>query len=148
MRRRSVLGLFVSGALLLTLVACGGGQRSTLRTLGSPSGQGAIDLSVANQTSTIVNNLYLAESQAVDRAGRAAFEGGSPEQAALWGSDVLPGGLEVGGQVKVTVPGPGRYDVRAVARDGEREQHVANLNLRPGGRYVLELHDGGWRPIR
>ncbi len=145
MRRRTALCVL---AAVTFAFACGGGARSTLRTLGTPSGQGAIDFSVKNDTDTIVNNVYLAESRAVDAAGRAAFESGSAEQAALWGKDVLAGGLEVGGAIGVSVPGPGRYDVRVVARDGEREQHVAGLSLKAGGRYVLELQSGGWRPIR
>ena len=61
--------------------------------------------------------------------------------------DRLKSGLESGGKVRVTIPKPGSYDVRAVDRDG-REQHVANLRLAAGGRYVLELEEGGWRAPR
>jgi hypothetical protein len=103
---------------------------------------------VHNRTETIVNNLYLAGSAQVTAAGRKAFEAGSPEQAELWGSDLLRSGLEIGGKLPVPVSAPGRYDVRVVARDGEREQRVTGLRLEAGGRYVLELHEGGWRPIQ
>ena len=128
----------------LLLGACASGPSSRLKTLGTPSGSGPIQLEVKNGTSAIVNNLFLAKSADVDRAGREAFHDDSPEQAALWGRDLLvKSALEVGGSVRVPVPGPGRFDVRAVARDG-REQHVGSLGLRAGGRYVLELGEGDW----
>jgi hypothetical protein len=133
---------------LLTLaglaLACASAPPSRLHTLGRPAGSGEIELSVENRSSSIVNNLFLASSKRIHAAGRSAFQEGSPEQAALWGDDLLKSGLEVGGKLRVPVPGPGRYDVRAVDRDG-RWQHVADLSLKAGGRYVLELGDGGWR---
>ena len=142
MHRRSCI-------LVLTwlVAACGGGAPSRLHTLGTPSGKGEVELQVENRTSAIVNNLYLSESAKVRGAGREALHSGSAEQAALWGQDLLKSGLEVGGKVRVPVPGPGRYDVRAVDREG-REQHVAGLKLAAGGRYVLEFEEGGWRAPR
>lgn len=103
---------------------------------------------VQNATETIINNIYLAPTERVTAAGRGAFHAGSPEQVALWGDDRLKSGLEIGGKVPVPVASPGKYDVRVVARDGEREQRVTGLRLEAGGRYVLELHEGGWRPIQ
>lgn len=142
MQRRHAL--FALAGLAL---GCGGGAPSRLHTLGKPSGKGDIDFAVENRTGAVVNNLYLTESARVRSAGRAAVEAGTPEQAALWGDDLLKSGLEPGGKIPVRVPGPGKYDLRAVDRDG-REQHVANLRLVAGGRYVLELEEGGWRSKR
>jgi hypothetical protein len=145
-RRITRRALFASSLFLV--VACAGGPASRLKTLGTPSGDGPIQFEVDNGSDTIVNNLFLAKSANVDRAGRKAFENESPEQAALWGKDQLvKSALEVGGKVQVPVAEPGSYDVRAVARDG-REQHVGRLGLRAGGHYVLELGEGGWRPAQ
>lgn len=142
MQRRTLILALASFAL-----GCGGGAPSRLHTLGKPSGQGEIDFQVENRTAAVVNNLYLADSDKVRGASREALTPGTPEQAALWGEDLLRSGLESGGKLRVAIPKPGRYDVRAVDRDG-REQHVANLRLTAGGRYVLELEEGGWRAKR
>jgi hypothetical protein len=140
MKRRA----FIVG-LALAATACGGSQ-STLHTLGIPKGKGPIQFEVENRTDSAVNNLYMVETAKVKAAGRKALESGTPEQAALWRDDLLTqSALEPKGKMALAVPGPGRYDVRAIAKDG-REQHVAGLKLAAGGRYVLELNDGGWRP--
>jgi hypothetical protein len=129
----------------LALFACGGSQ-STLHTLGIPKGKGPIDFAVENRTDVAVNNLYMVETSKVSAAGRKALQPGTPEQAALWGQDLLiQSALEPTGKQAIPVTAPGRYDVRAVDKDG-REQHVAGLKLAAGGRYVLELNEGGWRP--
>jgi len=131
--------------LALLSLGCAGAPPSRLHTLGKPSGSGEIELSVENRSGAIVNSLFMATTRRVKAAPRSAFEEGTPEQAALWGDDLLKSsGLEQDGQLRVPVPGPGRYDFRAVDRDG-RWQHVAGLSLKAGGRYVLELGDGGWR---
>ncbi|MCC6901597.1 MAG: hypothetical protein IT377_21680 [Polyangiaceae bacterium] len=142
MRRRAVVF-----ALLMLALGCGGGAPTRLHTLGKPSGKGEIELQVKNRSSAVVNALFLAESAKVASAPREALTPGTPEQAALWGQDLLKSGLETGGKLRVAVSGPGRWDVRAVDREG-REQHVAGLRLTAGGRYVLELEDGGWRAPR
>lgn len=135
MKRRA----FIVG-LVLGAVACGSSQ-STLHTLGIPKGKGPIQFEVENRTDSAVNNLYMVETAKVKAAGPDA-----EAQAALWRDDLLTqSALEPKGKMPLAVPGPGRYDVRAVAKDG-REQHVAGLKLAAGGRYVLELNDGGWRP--
>ncbi len=140
MRRRALLWLSL---LSLASLACAG-PSSTLKTLGTPSGTGPIDFQVENRSSAIINNLYLARTSDVRAAPDAAFVTGSPEQARLWGEDRLPGsGLEVGGSLPIRVEAPGRYDVRVIDRD-EREQHIAGLELRAGGRYILEVNDGSW----
>ena len=143
MRRR---GLIIALAGLLAS-ACGGSS-STLHHLGAPKGSGPIDFQIENRSDRIVNNLFLAKTTAVRAAGPQAFESGSDAQQRLWGEDQLVGSaLEIAGKVRVPITEPGRYDVRAVARDG-LEQHVAGLDLKAGGRYVLELHDGSWRRPR
>lgn len=134
-----------SAVVLGLALGCASGPSSRLHTLGKPTGSGAIDFAVENRSEAAVNNLYMAPSAKVRAAGEAAFSEGTPEQAALWGEDLLVGsGLEAGGKLKLAVPGPGQYDVRAVDRDG-RWQHVAGLRLQAGGRYVLEIEDAGWR---
>jgi hypothetical protein len=140
--RRKWLGALGAGALLLS--GCGGAS-STLNTVQQPTGSGAIDLRIQNDTDVGVNNLYLAKSEAVARANAAKVEPGSPEEAELWGLDRFGGAaLEVGGRQQVTVDGPGRWDVRATEREG-RYQHVSGLKLGAGGKYILILRDSGWR---
>src|SRR5688500_6210927 len=107
MLRRSLVFLLIS----LPLAACGG-STSTLHTLGTPSGSD-IRFDVENKTSAVINNLYIAPTAKVKAAPRSAFEPG-PDQASLWGDELLSSGLEVGGKVSVKVPGAGGYDVRVV----------------------------------
>jgi len=142
MQRRTLLAL--AGGLLV--VAGCGGTTSTLLQLGAPTGVGPVDFQVENRTDAIVNNLYLAKTERVKAAPRRAFESATPEQAALWGDDLLRSGLEPGGKLGIAVDEPGSYDARLVDRDGN-EQHVAGLRLQAGGRYVLEVHDNWRRPL-
>jgi hypothetical protein len=143
MRRRKLLQL-----VALSLLGCASGPPSRLHTLGKPSDKPEIRFEIENRSSVIVNSLYIATSDQVRVAGRKALESGTAEQAALWGDDLLTkSGLEKGGRVRVPISVPGRYDVRAVDRDG-REQHIAGLRLSAGGRYRLELEDGSWRTPR
>jgi hypothetical protein len=86
---------------------------------------------------------WRSESSAVRAAGRR-LEPGSPEETALWADDLLGDSLLVGERIVVKVPAPGQWDARAVDKDG-RTQHVSSLKLLPGGKYILELNDGGWR---
>jgi hypothetical protein len=144
--RRSWLGTVGLGAALL-LGGCGGAS-STLNTVQQPTGSGAIDFRVQNDTAVGVNNVYLAKSEAVAKANAAKVEPDSPEEHALWGLDRLGGAaLEVGGRQQVTVDEPGRWDVRAVDREG-RFQHISGLKLGAGGKYILILRDSGWRTDR
>lgn len=121
---------------------CGGGT-SRLITVKRATGSGPVDFEVRNQSDVAVNNLYMAKTEAVDRA-LPKLEPGSPAEAELWGKDQLTAALVSGGRRRVEVAEPGRWDVRAVDRDG-RYQHVSGLRIEAGGKYILELVDGGWR---
>lgn len=128
----------------VALVGCAG-PASTLRTVHPATGHGPVRFELENKSDVPINNFYLAPSGRVRAAGPASREPGSPAQQALWGPDLLArSALEVGGRVPVPVPHPGRYDARAVDRQG-REQHIGSLRLGAGGRYVLELKRGSWR---
>jgi hypothetical protein len=110
----------------------------------APTGSGAIDFSVKNATDAPINSLYLAKTERVNAAGQD-LDSDSPRGQDLWGADLLSrAAIGAGQRLKIDVPEPGLWDVRAVDRDG-RYQHIAGLHLGAGGRYVLELNDGGWR---
>lgn len=140
--RRQVLGavlLAVSASLVLPLTGCGGAP-TRLVTVRAGQGQGAVQLEVKNLTDAPINNLYLAPS---DQVG-SQLDPDSPEGQKVWGPDLLTSAIPTGARVPVAVVGPGRWDARALDRDG-RYQHVAALKLEAGGRYILELNEGGWR---
>ena len=126
-------------ALVAGVAGCGGAP-TRLVTVKSGTGQGAIELEVKNLTSVPINNLYLAKSETVPQQ----LDDNSPEGQNIWGGDLLAGAIGMGQRVPVMVAGPGRWDARALDRDG-RYQHVGGLKLEAGGRYILELNDGGWR---
>jgi hypothetical protein len=130
--------------MALSLAACGGAS-STLKTVRSPTGSGAIDFEVQNGTDVAVSSIYMAKTEAVNAAREAKVEPGSAAEEQVWGGDILDrGALQVNDVLKIPVPEPGNWDVRVVDRDG-RYQHIAGLKLGPGGKYRLELGDGGWR---
>ena len=131
--------------LALVRAGCGvWGGTSRLITVKRPTGSGDVDFQVQNKTDGAVNNLYMAKTEAVDRMLNKT-EPGSPAEADLWGEDRLKGAaLEQGGRQRITVAEPGRWDVKAVDRDG-RYQHVSGLRIEAGGKYILELVDGSWR---
>lgn len=144
--RRSWLGvalLFASGAPVVmafgSLAGCGGAP-TRLVTVQAGKGEGAIDLEVKNLTDVPINNFYLAKSDQVS----TGLDADSPQGQAVWGPDLLSGAIAMGSRVPVPVAGPGRWDARVLDRDG-RYQHVAALKLEAGGRYILELNEGGWR---
>ena len=142
--RRRWLGLallvpLVSSLLLAPSLGCGGAP-TRLVTVKTGSGQGPIQLEVKNLTDVGINNLYLAKTESIPEQ----MDNDSPEAQNLWGGDLLAGAIAKGQRVPVVVPSPGRWDARAVDRDG-RYQHVAGLKLEAGGRYILELNEGGWR---
>jgi hypothetical protein len=144
--RRSLLAFAALGAACgaLALTACADAS-SRLRTVRSPTGSGGVDLEVFNGTDVAINNLYLAKTETVNAAGPSHLEPGSSEEIKVWGADMLDNAaLEPEGKVRVPVKEPGRWDVRVLDRDG-RHQHIAGLKLGPGGKYVLELGEGGWR---
>jgi hypothetical protein len=127
-------------AAVLGLGSGCGGAPSRLVTVKSGSGEGAIQLEVKNLTDVAINNFYLAKTESIPEM----LDNGSPDSQALWGADLLSGAIAQGSRVPVSVAGPGRWDARATDRDG-RYQHIAGLKLQAGGRYILELNEGGWR---
>ncbi len=140
--RRRFFGWTMLSALALVLGAgagCGGSP-TRLVTVKSGTGEGAIQLEVKNLTDVPINSLFLAKSEEVS----AQLDADSPEGQRVWGGDLLNAAIPTGKRVPVSVAGPGRWDCRAVDRDG-RYQHVAALKLEAGGRYILELQEGGWR---
>jgi len=142
--RRPWLGLALLLPLAMALplgasVGCGGAP-SRLVTVKSGTGGGPIVLEVKNLTDVPINNLYLAKSSSVPRE----LDDDSPQGQNVWGVDLLTGAIARGTRVPVPVGGPGRWDARVLDRDG-RYQHIAGLKLDAGGRYILELNEGGWR---
>ena len=140
--RRSVglaLGSLGMAVLLAGTVGCGGAP-TRLVTVKAGSGDGAVQLEVKKLTDVPINSLYLAKTDQVPEQ----LDNDSPESQRLWGTDLLTSAIPRGERVPVPVPEPGRWDVRAVDRDG-RYQHVAGLKLAGGGRYILELNESGWR---
>jgi hypothetical protein len=142
--RRRWLGvalLATTSALVALAFGTGcGGAPTRLVTVKSGTGEGAIQLEVKNLTDVPINNLYLAKT---DQVG-PQLDPDSPEGQSVWGVDLLTGAIATGSRVPVNVAGPGRWDARALDRDG-RYQHVAGLKLEAGGRYILELNESGWR---
>lgn len=144
--RRSLL-VFAAlyAAFGATALAGCAGASSRLKTVRSPTGSGGVDLEVFNGTDVAINNLYMAKTETVNAAGASHLEPGSSEEIKVWGADQLDNAaLEPGAKVRVPVKEPGRWDVRVLDRDG-RHQHIAGLKLGPGGKYILELGEGGWR---
>jgi hypothetical protein len=131
--------LFGFAVALGSSVGCGGAP-TRLVTVRSGTGEGAIQLEVKNLTDAPINNLYLAKSDQVPQQ----LDDDSLEGQKIWGPDLLTGAIATGQRVPVSVAGPGRWDARALDRNG-RYQHVAALKLEAGGRYILELSEGGWR---
>jgi hypothetical protein len=122
-------------------------HRERLRWRSHPAGHGQerhrhgpIQLEVKNLTDAGINNFYLAKADQVTDQ----LDPDSPEGQSIWGADLLPAAIARGDRVAVPVPGPGRWDARALDRD-RRYQHIAGLKLEAGGRYILELNEGGWR---
>jgi hypothetical protein len=140
--RRSWLGLVLLGAGVLSAGLTGGcgGAPTRLVTVKTGTGEGPIQLEVKNLTGAGINNLYLAKSDRVTDQ----LDPDSPEGQGVWGVDLLTGAIAKGDRVAIPVAGPGRWDARVLDRD-RRYQHVAGLKLEAGGRYILELNDGGWR---
>jgi hypothetical protein len=129
--------------LLFALLPACGGANSRLVTVRASSGSGAVDFTVKNASDASINSLYLAKTERVTAAGQD-LDYNSPQGADLWGPDLLThSGIGEGHSVQLDVP-PGTYDVRALDRHS-RYQHVTGLRLGAGGRYILELNDGGWR---
>ena len=139
---RCALLSLILAVLVVLLPACGG-PNSRLVTVRTSSGSGAVDFSVKNVSDAPINGLYIAKTERVNAAGQN-LDYESPEGQELWGADLLThSGIGVGHSVQLDVP-PGTWDVRALDTH-RRYQHVTGLRLGAGGRYILELNDGGWR---
>src|SRR5688572_27852384 len=117
--RRSVLF-----ALVVGLIACGG-PSTRLVTVRSGTGSGSVDFQVKNLTDVGINTFHLAKIERVSEAG-GRVDPNTPEGDALWGPDLLGAAIPIGKSQPVNVPSPGRWDARAVDRDG-REQLVTGL---------------------
>jgi hypothetical protein len=130
---------------LASLAGCGGPD-TKLIALSAPINGPRLSLVVRNRSDTVIDGFYLARTEVVQRAHGHA-ELGSTSEAVTWGDDLLKSALAVGDEQQVVVPIPGSWDARPVDEEG-RYQHIAGLRLKPGARYVLELHDGGWRHFR
>jgi hypothetical protein len=140
-QRRLFIALVPVPLLVLLAMAAGcGGPGTRLVTVRSGTGSGPVQLEVENQTGAPINNFFLAPSDAVP----PSLDPDSPEGQAAWGGDLLSAAIPRGERRRVPVSRPGEWDARALDRDG-RYQHISALRLRAGGRYILELHDSGWR---
>jgi hypothetical protein len=130
------VGLLAASGLM---AACGGAP-TRLVTVKPGAGQGPIELEVKNLTDVGINNFYLAQSERIPEQ----LDNTGPDSQSIWGPDLLPHAIAGGSRVAVPVPSPGRWDAKATDRDG-RYQHISGLKLVAGGRYILELNEGGWR---
>ena len=129
--------------LLLGMLAACGSANSRLITVRASGGSGTVNFALKNASEAPINSLYLAKTDRVDAAGQN-LDDDSPQGEAIWGPDLLKhSGIGVGHTIQVDVP-PGTWDVRALDRH-RRYQHITGLRLGAGGRYILELNDGGWR---
>lgn len=128
-------------AIGLWVPACGG-PATRLVTVKAGSGAGQVDFQVKNLTDVPINTFHLALTEKVTAAG-GRVDPHSPAGADLWGPDLLGAAIPTGQAQPVRVTA-GRWDARAVDRDG-REQLVTGLKLAGNGRYILELYEGGWR---
>ena len=126
------------------LAAACGGPATRLVTVRFATGQGNVDFSVKNLTDVPINTFYLAKTERVEANGKHQVDANTPEGEALWGPDLTGGAIAVGKTEPITVASPGRWDARAVDRDG-REQLITGLHLDAGGKYILELYEGNWR---
>lgn len=136
-----LLGPWVAG-----LTSACGGPEATLITVRSPGSLGELTLIVRNRSDSVIDGFYLAETEKV-RAAVGHTELGSVVEAETWGNDLLRTSIQTNEEQQVRVRAGGTWDARPVDEEG-RFQHIAGLRLKPGARYVLELHDGHWRQFR
>ncbi len=129
--------------LALTAAPACGGPDTKLIVVRPPGSQPRLSLVVRNRCNVDIDGFFLARTSVVNRTPRH-MELGSVAEAETWGNDLLQSALGVGTEQPIAVPEPGSWDARPVDEEG-RYQHIAGLKLKPGARYVLELHDGAWR---
>lgn len=120
------------------LTACGA-TMSVLHAKGKPTGSGPALVTVLNSSGTMIDKLFVAKTEDVDKAKAAHVDSGSADDLAMWGEDELDKyGLEDGKAYNHLKLAEGRYDVLVVDKGG-REQLIKGLRMKPGGRYVLEI---------
>lgn len=112
-----------------------------LHSKGKPTGDGAAELALKNSSGSGIDKVYVAKTEAVDQAHESGVSPGSGADEQLWGDDQLGNaGILEGRTWKALHLAEGRYDVLLVAHD-HREQLVKHLDLKSGGRYLLEVND-------
>ena len=141
-RPATVRAALASSALALALplaVACGGGSLSVLHAKGKAAGDGSARVDVLNSSGVTIEKLYVATTEAVDKARAAGVAPDSEGDVALWGEDRLGNEGLIDGHTwtSLTLPAD-RYDVLAVDHD-HREQFVRHLAVTSARRYVLEI---------
>jgi hypothetical protein len=134
------------GLALLFALACGG-SLSVLHAKGRPKGDGPAHVIVQNSSGVVIEKLYVAKTEAVDRARANGAHPDSEQDQALWGEDQFGNaGLGDGKLYDALNLEADHYDVLVVDHD-HREQLVKHLTLKPGGKYVLEIGDA-WTQAR
>ena len=131
---------------LAWLTSACGGPETKLITLRPPGSQAELTLIVRNRSDAVIDGFYLAKTEKV-RTAVGHTELGSVVEAETWGNDLLSAALQIDDEQQIRVRAAGNWDARPVDEAG-RFQHIAGLRLKPGARYVLELHDDGWRQFR
>jgi hypothetical protein len=131
--------LATSLALSLAAAGCAGGTASVLHAKGLPKGDGPARMEVKNSSGVSIQKLFVAKTEAVDRARTKGVAPDSAEDAAVFGDDQLGNAALVHGHTLPALELPaGSYDVIVVDPD-QREQLVKALRLQAGGRYTLEI---------
>jgi hypothetical protein len=132
------LRLWTLVAAVSFVIGCGGGAVSVLHARGKPTGDGPAQLAIKNASGQSIEKLFVAKTEAVDQAGAAP---GSGADEALWGDDQLGNaGIPEGQTWDGLHLAAEHYDILVVGHD-HREQLVKHLDLKSGGRYVLEVKD-------
>src|SRR5689334_17328 len=127
--RRLLLAACLSASLGL---GCGTGPNTRLVTVRPGGGTGSVEFEVKNDCDVPINSIFFQQTALV----KTQLKFDSPEGSHVWGSDVLNHAIPPGIRMKVDVPEPGVWDVRASDRDG-RYQHITGLKLNAGGRFIL-----------
>jgi hypothetical protein len=101
-------------------------------------------MEVLNNSGVEIVGFYLAKTETVEAARQGHTRWGTESEALTWGDDLLSTNLVEGSATEVLVKHAGRWDARPIDDDG-RFQHIVGLQLKPGGRYRLEINSSGWR---
>jgi hypothetical protein len=129
--------LLAAALISCVAIACGGGAISVLHAKGRSSSSAAA-VTVSNTSGATIDHLFIAKTEAVDKARQAGVAPGSPEDSDLWGEDQLGSAdLSENSVFPISLP-EGRYDVLVVDKD-RREELVKGLKLAAGRKYVLDV---------